>query len=153
MRKTINYMSIAFLTLILSSALTSCKKKGCIDSNANNYNQEAKKDDGTCTYPIINLSSGSTSGDISGSGGTASKSATFTNNSSTVGWDMAIDASNGSFQLVIQDADGTSVVDKTLTAGSGAQDADGTSSQGTSGAWTATITLTSFNGTGDYSMQ
>ena len=28
----------------------SCKKKGCTDETATNYNQEAKKDDGTCEY-------------------------------------------------------------------------------------------------------
>lgn len=29
---------------------TGCKKEGCTDSAANNYDSEAKKDDGTCTY-------------------------------------------------------------------------------------------------------
>lgn len=32
------------------AGLTSCKKEGCTDKNANNYNSKAKKDDGTCTY-------------------------------------------------------------------------------------------------------
>ncbi len=29
---------------------TSCKKKGCMDETATNYSNEAKKDDGTCTF-------------------------------------------------------------------------------------------------------
>ena len=29
---------------------TSCKKKGCTDPTATNYNEKAKKDDGTCEY-------------------------------------------------------------------------------------------------------
>lgn len=31
---------------------TSCKKEGCTDSTATNYNDNAKKDDGSCVYPI-----------------------------------------------------------------------------------------------------
>lgn len=153
MKNTVKILAIAILSLGISSTFTSCKKKGCIDVNANNYNQDAAKDDGTCTYPVINIASNNTSGDVSGQGGTASETVTFENNNSKVGWDMSIDASTGSFQLEVKDADGTIVIDKTLTAGSGAQDADGTSATGTAGTWTATVTLTSFNGSGDYSMQ
>lgn len=32
--------------------LTSCKKKGCIDATATNYNSKANKDDGSCIYPL-----------------------------------------------------------------------------------------------------
>lgn len=39
--------------LIVGSTLTvSCKKKGCTDSSAINYNDEAKKDDGSCEYDV-----------------------------------------------------------------------------------------------------
>jgi hypothetical protein len=43
-------------TLILLSCLsllaaTSCKKKGCTDPAATNYDASAKVDDGSCTYP------------------------------------------------------------------------------------------------------
>lgn len=31
--------------------LAACKKEGCTDPAATNFNQEAKKDDGSCTYP------------------------------------------------------------------------------------------------------
>ena len=31
-------------------AMTSCKKEGCLDANATNYDIKAKKSDGTCTY-------------------------------------------------------------------------------------------------------
>ena len=65
---------------------------------------------------------------------------------------MSIGATSGSFRLVLKDAGAVTVLDKTLTAGSGAQDASGTSSSGTAGTWTATITLTNFNGSGDYSV-
>lgn len=41
------------LLIILGLALSiiSCKKEGCTDENATNYNAEADVDDGTCIYP------------------------------------------------------------------------------------------------------
>ena len=48
-------MKFKSLTLILAVGLlagfNSCKKKGCTDPNSLAYNAEAKKDDGSCTYP------------------------------------------------------------------------------------------------------
>lgn len=38
------------LVLSLSLFALSCKKKGCIDESAINYNADAKKDDGSCEY-------------------------------------------------------------------------------------------------------
>ena len=45
-------MKKIILSAIVLTALsaTSCKKKGCMDLEASNYNKEAKKDDGTCVY-------------------------------------------------------------------------------------------------------
>lgn len=46
-------LSIAVLAAVAFGA-TSCKKEGCIDSNATNYDEKAKKDDGSCTYDAVN---------------------------------------------------------------------------------------------------
>jgi hypothetical protein len=44
------------LGALVLSTNTACKKKGCTDNTATNYNSAAKKDDGTCLYaPIITL--------------------------------------------------------------------------------------------------
>ena len=151
MKKLTLLLSATIIGLFAITVFTGCSKKGCTDPNADNYYDKAKKDDGTCIYPTINKTAAGNSGDIKGGGGTASSTWTFTNNNTTAGWDMAIDATSGSFRLVLKDAAGTTVLDKTLTAGAGAQDASGTTSSGTPGTWTCTITLTNFNGTGDYS--
>jgi len=50
--------STKLITLVLLGALATgaCKKKGCTDTTATNYSEEAKKDDGTCAYlPEITL--------------------------------------------------------------------------------------------------
>lgn len=39
------------VTIISGTAFTSCKKKGCTDASALNYDPDAKEDDGTCNYP------------------------------------------------------------------------------------------------------
>ena len=149
--KTIKFALLIAIVSLSSASFMSCKRQGCTDVNANNYDSKAKKNDNTCTYPAINTSSTGKSGDISGSGGTASKTFNFSNSNPTAGWDMSINSSSGSFQLVLKDASGAVVVDKTLTGGSGPQSASGTSTSGTSGTWTCIITLTKFSGTGDYS--
>lgn len=48
----LNGMKVGMMLMAASLTLgtVSCKKEGCTDSEANNYNSEAKKDDGSCTY-------------------------------------------------------------------------------------------------------
>lgn len=46
--KKIRKASLALIGMAILVA--SCKKEGCIDETAFNYNEEAKKDDGTCKY-------------------------------------------------------------------------------------------------------
>ena len=134
---------IQFLVFMAIVALTSVMLTSC------------KKDEPLPLTAVINVSSttGNKSGDIKGDGGSATKTFTFTNPNTTAGWDMSISAKSGSFKLVLKDASGSIVLDKTLTAGSGLQSADGTTPAGTSGIWSATVTLTNFNGTGDYSFR
>ncbi|MCE3296118.1 MAG: hypothetical protein K0R65_1832 [Crocinitomicaceae bacterium] len=44
--------NMKFSILLVAGVLSmvSCKKEGCTDPNATNYSEEAKKDDGSCTY-------------------------------------------------------------------------------------------------------
>lgn len=43
-------LMIAAVAGLFAVTAVSCKKEGCTDVTATNYNEEAKKDDGSCTY-------------------------------------------------------------------------------------------------------
>ncbi len=45
--------------------LSSCKKKGCTDSKATNYDSKAKKDDGSCVFPVVEPQDDNTNEEIS----------------------------------------------------------------------------------------
>ncbi len=44
------HISLLFFSVIL--AFSSCRKKGCTDPTSLAYDSQAKKDNGTCTYPL-----------------------------------------------------------------------------------------------------
>ncbi len=47
---------ILFFAPLMIGGIGSCKKKGCTDELATNYQEKAKKDDGSCLYtPIISI--------------------------------------------------------------------------------------------------
>ena len=46
---------IPALLIASVAVVTSCKKKGCTDDEAINFNTEAKKDDGSCEYADLNI--------------------------------------------------------------------------------------------------
>ena len=51
--KTKNVLLITAIMIGLGSVLTSCsKEEGCTDVTAENFNAEAEKDDGSCTYKV-----------------------------------------------------------------------------------------------------
>lgn len=47
------FFSVLFAVAIASVMFTGCKKEGCTDPLAENYDIDAKTDDGTCTYPTV----------------------------------------------------------------------------------------------------
>lgn len=55
-------ISVLFISLVgLTTIIASCKKEGCTDSLAENYDTSAKKDDGSCTYEDASTTTTSTS--------------------------------------------------------------------------------------------
>lgn len=60
-------MKKIFLMLFVAGVtFTSCKKEGCTDATATNYDSKAKKDNGTCAYPPENPATSQLCGGISG---------------------------------------------------------------------------------------
>lgn len=58
--KKLLFLSSSFLAVICVISFTSCKKKGCTNEQAENYDADAKKDDNTCVYgdttrPVITI--------------------------------------------------------------------------------------------------
>lgn len=95
----------------------------------------------------------SVDGDIGGNGGSTSKTYTWQNALDKAEYNMDITASKGgSFQLLIKDANGQLVLDKTLVAGGIEDSKSGSTSTGTPGAWSVTVILTNFNGDGSFSL-
>ncbi|AEA44187.1 hypothetical protein [Fluviicola taffensis] len=109
----------SFFTILLGMGLlvVSCKKEGCTDSSASNYNEDAKKDNGSCTYPPV-AQTGFTWKENGGSEMVAD-SAFWT----TGAWGTGIRAYKGGmanfFEINWQGADNNSVGIKTLDSAYG----------------------------------
>lgn len=95
----------------------------------------------------------SVDGDVTGNGGSATKTYTWQNSRATAEYNMDITSTKGGkMQVNIKDAAGNTVLDHTLEAGVTPDSKSGVTATGTEGAWTVTVTLTNFNGDGSFSL-
>lgn len=111
-------------------------------------------DDGPTVNITVNEGpSGDIGGDFTGDGGSGSRTISWTNNLATADYNADITATApGTFQIVVADATGTVVFDRSLIGGTEPDSIDGVTDAGEPGNWTVTITLESFNGDGSYSL-
>ena len=111
-------------------------------------------DDGPTANITVNEGpSGDIGGDFTGNGGNASRTINWTNNLATADYNADITATaTGTFNIVVADSEGTIVLDRTLTGGTEPDSIDGVTQAGEPGNWTVTITITSYNGDGSYSL-
>lgn len=90
-------------------------------------------------------------GDFTGNGDSGTYSFAWNNSQSRAEVNFDITTPTGSMQMIIEDADGAEVLNKTRSAG-GNDSFSGVTSAGTPGMWTVTLIFTDFNGDGSYSL-
>jgi hypothetical protein len=110
-------------------------------------------DDLTANITVNEGPNGDIGGDFTGNGGNGSRTVNWTNNLTTADYNADITStSSGNFQIIIADAEGTVVLEKSIIGGTEPDTIDGVTNAGKPGNWTVTINLESFNGDGSYSL-
>ncbi len=90
---------------------------------------------------------------FTGNGGTTTRMFSWNNNLSTADYNADVTlASEGTFQMIVEDSEGVVVLDQTLQGGSEPDTIGGVTGAGASGIWTVTIRVTNFNGDGSFSL-
>lgn len=108
---------------------------------------------GSVTFDAGDDFNGDVDGDFIGNGGSGSRTFLWNNALNTADYNADITAtSEGTFRIVVEDADGNVVLDKSLNGAMEPDSIDGVTSSGTAGIWSVTITLTSFKGDGSFSL-
>lgn len=137
---------IAFLLIVVSASFV-----GCSDDDSAAPMAEVKVN--STVFDNGDDFNGDVDGDFTGDGGGITKTFNWQNSTSTAEYNADITTtSDGSFKMVITDADGTIVFDKTLSGAVEPDSFSGVTSPGTAGLWSVAITLSSFNGDGSFSI-
>ena len=96
---------------------------------------------------------GDVDGDFNGNGGSATRTFLWQNSLNTADYNADITATaEGIFGIVVKDADGITVLEKTLNGGTEPDSIDGVTASGSAGIWSVTIALSNFNGDGSFSL-
>jgi hypothetical protein len=90
---------------------------------------------------------------FTGNGGTTTRIFSWNNNLTTADYNADVTlASEGNFQMIVEDAEGVVVLDRTIQGGAEPDSIDGVTQAGASGIWTVTIRVSNFNGDGSFSL-
>ena len=104
------------------------------------------KEDGNDIYGYF-------TGNFSGNGGSAEKIFSWENSMNTAYHSAIITSSGkGLFKMVVKDADGNIVLNKSLRGDNESDSFSGVTASGTPGIWTVTFNLSSFEGEGSFSL-
>ena len=90
---------------------------------------------------------------FTGNGGSATRVFSWNNNLTTADYNADITATaEGTYNMVVLDADGNTVLNRSLDGAVEPDSFSGVTDAGTSGIWSVTITVNSFNGDGSFSL-
>ncbi|XCF04769.1 hypothetical protein ABI125_08505 [Tamlana crocina] len=96
---------------------------------------------------------GDINGDFTGDGGSVTRTFNWQNALTTADYNADITTTEaGMFTMVVRDADGAVVLDRSLDGAVEPDSFSGVTSSGTSGIWSVTISVTNFNGDGSFSL-
>lgn len=141
-------MKITFFTLLVFSVALMI---GCSDDDPTPTATVTVN--GTVLFDDGDDFNGDVDGDFTGDGGSATRTFLWQNNLTTADYNADITStSEGVFKMVVKDADGSIVLDRSLSGAVEPDSFSGVTSRGTSGIWSVTITLTTFNGDGSFSL-
>ncbi|MCW5515466.1 hypothetical protein [Muriicola sp. Z0-33] len=144
MKPTNNFFAIIIFSVAIIFA--SC-------SNDDNDTMAQVRVNGSVLFDNGDDFNGDVDGDFTGNGGSASRTFIWLNNLSRADYNADITATaEGTFNILVLDADGNSVLNRSLNGATEPDSFSGVTDRGTSGVWSVTITLESFNGDGSFSM-
>ncbi|WP_343486553.1 hypothetical protein [Allomuricauda sp. d1] len=96
---------------------------------------------------------GDVDGDFTGNGGSATRTFVWLNNLTRADYNADITATaEGTFNMTVLDADGNTVLNRSLNGDVEPDSFSGVTDAGASGVWSVTITVDSFNGDGSFSL-
>lgn len=142
--KKVGYLKIAIVLMAIISVV-SCSKDDdtFVDVTVN----------GTLLVGDRSDFNGDIDASFKGNGGSASRTFSWNNRLNTADYNADITSNTeGSFQIIVKDSEGVTVLDRTIDGGTEPDTIGGLTSSGSSGIWTVTIQVTNFNGDGSFSL-
>ena len=134
------------LTVVASTAFVGC-------SNDDEETMAQVSVNGTVLFDNGDDFNGDVDGDFTGNGGSVTRTFVWLNNVTTADYNADITATTeGTFNMVVLDADGNTVLNRSLNGTVEPDSFSGVTEAGTSGVWSVTITVGSFSGDGSFSL-
>ena len=136
----------SLFTVMLTTILVGC-------SNDDDEAMAQVSVNGTVLFDNDDDYNGDISGDFTGAGGSVSRTFVWFNNLTTADYNADITATaEGTFNMLVLDADGNTVLNRSLSGAVEPDSFSGVTESGTSGEWSVTITVGSFKGDGSFSL-